>query len=450
MRRKIVRLIAILVAALAMSISTGAQATMLSVLASHSILTDVARNVAGDRAEVRSLIPVGADPHAFIPSPSDLTDVAGADLVFLVGAGYEESLLDAIESAGEMANIVVASACIQVRPFGAAMHHEDDHADEHEDEHTDEHDDDHTDAHDDDHDDDHADEHDDDHADEHDDDHADEHDDDHADEHDDEHADERDDDHAGDHDDDDHADEHDDDHADDMNGASDCDAHDAEFAAIVGEEEGEHAHFMTLGRVEDIDCGGGHGHDDEDDHAHGEGACDPHLWMDPHNVIYWVLKIRDTLSTQDPDNAATYAANAEAYSQELVALESDFILPALEDLPAEKRVLVTSHESMGYLATTFGFELITTVVPGMSTMVEPSARDVASLIDMVRDEGVRAIFGDAFAPQAIMSTIAAETGAELVSLYSDTLSDTGGPAATYLDYMRYNVATIVEALKGDG
>ncbi len=375
MTRKLGRIFALFVAASAISISTGAQEVMLSVLASHSILTDVARNVAGDKAHVRSLIPLGADPHAFIPSPSDLTDVAGADLVFLVGAGYEEALLDAIESAGEMANIVVASACIQVRPFGAAMHHEDDHADEHED-------------------------------------------------------------------------EHDDEHADDMNGASDCDAHDAEFAAIVGEEEGEHAHFMTLGRVEDIDCGGGHGHDDA--HAHGEGACDPHLWMDPHNVIYWVLKIRDTLSTQDPDNAATYAANAEAYAQELVALESDFILPALEDLPAEKRVLVTSHESMGYLATTFGFELITTVVPGMSTMVEPSARDVAGLIDMVRDEGVRAIFGDAFAPQAIMSTIAAETGAELVSLYSDTLSDTRGPAATYLDYMRYNVATIVEALKGDG
>ena len=235
-----------------------------------------------------------------------------------------------------------------------------------------------------------------------------------------------------------------------MDGSSDCDAHDAEVAALISEEEGEHAHFVTLGRVEDVDCGGGHGHDDEDDHGHGEGACDPHLWMDPHNVIYWVLQIRDTLSAHDPDNAAAYAANAAAYNQELVALESDFIVPALRDLPAEKRVLVTSHESKGYFATTFGFELITTVVPGMSTMVEPSARDVAGLIDMVRDEGVPAIFGDHYAPQAIMSTIAAETGTRLVGLYSDTLSDAEGPAATYLDYMRYNVSTIIEALKGEG
>ena len=354
----------------------------MEVVASHSILADVARIVAGDKAAVRSLIPVGADPHAFIPSPSDLIAVASADLVFINGAGYEEELLEAIESAGEMVNIVVASACIEVRPFGTAMHHEDDHADEHQDEPADDHD-------------------------------------------------------------DDLADEHDD----EMGMAKDCDAHDAEFAAIVGEEEGGHAHFTTLGRAEDIDCGAGRGQDDA--HVHGEGACDPHLWMDPHNVIYWVLKIRDTLSAQDQDNAATYAANAAVYAQELVALESDFILPALEDLPAEKRVLVTSHESLGYLATTFGFELITTVVPGMSTMVEPSARDVAALIDKVRDEGVPAIFDDSFSPAKIMSTIAAETGTALVGLYSDSLSDDMGPAATYLDYMRYNVTTIVSALKGD-
>jgi len=427
MPRKALGIFTILIAALAISISTGAQAATLNVVASQSILADVARQVAGDKADVQSLMPLGADPHAFIPSPSDLITVAGADLVFLVGAGYEEALLDAIESAGEMANIVVASACIEVRPFGAAMHHEDDHMEEHVDDH-DEDDDDHADDHDDE--DDHADEHDD--EDEHDEDEG------HAEGHDDE------DDHESDHDDD-----HDeDDHDAAMGMASDCDEHDEEFAEIVGEEEGEHAHFTTLGREEDVDCGGGHGHDDEDDHGHGEGACDPHLWMDPHNVIYWVLQIRDALSAQDPDNADSYAANAATYNLELIALESDFIVPALMDLPAEKRVLVTSHESLGYFATTFGFELITTVVPGMSTMVEPSARDVAGLIDTVRDEGVPAIFGDPFAPQPIMSAIVAETGAELAKLYSDTLSDAGGPAATYLDYMRYNVTTIVEALSG--
>ena len=233
-----------------------------------------------------------------------------------------------------------------------------------------------------------------------------------------------------------------------MSGEHGCDDHDAEFAALVGEEEDGHAHFTTLGRAQDIDCGVEHGHEDAS-HAHGEGACDPHVWMDPHNVIYWVLMIRDTLSAADPDNAANYSANAADLSQELVALEADFILPALADLPAERRVLVTSHESLGYLATTFGFEIITTIVPGLSTMVEPSARDIANLIDRIRDEGVPAMFSDTQSSDSIMRVISAEAGVKLIGLYSDTLSDSNGPASTYLDYMRYNVTTIVNALKGD-
>ncbi|MDE2949567.1 MAG: metal ABC transporter substrate-binding protein [Chloroflexota bacterium] len=230
-----------------------------------------------------------------------------------------------------------------------------------------------------------------------------------------------------------------------MDESSDCDAHDAEVAAIIGEEAAERGHVETLGREQDIDCGGGHDHGHDDEHGH--GICDPHLWMDPHNVIYWVLQIRDALSAQDPDNADIYAANAAAYNQELLALESDFILPALMGLPVDERVLVTSHEAFGYLATTYRFELVFTLA-GISTMVEPSARDVAALIDTVRDEGVPAIFGDPFAPQPIMAAITAETGAVLAGLYSDTLSDEAGPAATYLDYMRYNVRTIVDALSG--
>ena len=253
----------------------------------------------------------------------------------------------------------------------------------------------------------------------------------------------------GDHD-DEHAEDDDqahDDHEDEIAGEIDCDDHDAEFAAIVGEEEDGHAHFETLGRGKDVDCLGAHEHGGE--HEDEEGACDPHLWMDPHNVIYWALMIRDTLSALDHDNEDAYAANADAYAREMVTLEADFILPALAELPEEKRVLITSHETLGYFATIFGFEIITTIVPGMATMVEPSARDVAGMIDMVRDEGVPAIFSDAHLSDVLINTIAAETGVKVIGLYSDALSGPDGPAATYLDYMRYNVTTIVEALKGD-
>lgn len=399
MRLKLSCLLLILAGFLLQFSNLLAQERDITVVASQSILADVTRNVAGDNIQVSSLIPVGADPHSFIPSPSDLTAIANADLVLLNGAGYEEDLLKAIENAGEHVNIVVASACIEILPLGATMHAEQDHEGEM------------------------ADGHDDDHADEHDDDHADEQDDDHADEHD-----------------DDHADEHD-----EMAVAPDCDDHDAELSALIGEEE-EHGHeqIAALGREMYSDCGGGHAHEDE--HGHEKGGCDAHVWMDPHNVIYWTLMIRDALIALDHDNGEIFAANATIYTAELAALESDFILPALEGLPQDNRVLVSNHESLGYFAATFDFELITTIVPGISTLVEPSARDIAALIDLVRSEGVPAIFGDSFSQNRVLSTIAGETGISVFGLYSDSLSDSDGPAATYLDFMRYNVTTIVDAL----
>ncbi|MDE2749680.1 MAG: zinc ABC transporter substrate-binding protein, partial [Chloroflexota bacterium] len=247
-----------------------------------------------------------------------------------------------------------------------------------------------------------------------------------------------------------HDDEHaHEDHADEMAEEFDCDAHDAEFAAIVGADEDGHAHVETLGRAGEIDCLGGHDHHDDHGHDHGEGSCDPHLWMDPHNVIYWALMVRDTLSALDHDNEVVYAANAAAYAEEVIALEAEFILPALAELPEDKRVLVTNHGAMGYFATSFGFEIVTMVVHSVSTTVEPSARDVAAVIDVVRDEGVPAVFSDIHLSDLLLNTVAAETGVEVVGLHSDSLGGSDGPAGTYLDYMRYNVNAIVEALKGD-
>ncbi len=485
MRPRITLIFALLVALLLPNINAVTQEDKLEVIASYSILADVVSNIAGDHIELTTLIPTGADPHGFQPSPRDLTPLSAADVIFVNGAGFEESLLEVIEGAAADVPIVEISSCVGIIPIGASGHmHEDehghehdddDHADEHEDEHGHEHDDDdHADEHEDDHghdhdEDDHADEDDehghdhddDDHADEHEDEHGHEHDDDdHADEHEDEHghdhddddhadeADEADDDHGHDHDDDDHADEHDDKHMhDDMH--SHCDDHDAEFAQVIGDDQDAHEHGAVLGRLEDIECGGhGHGHDHEE-HAHEEGACDPHVWMDPHNIIYWSLMVRDVLSELDPGHAADYAAAAEDYIGELIALEADFILPLLETLPVEKRILITSHDSLGYLAASFDFVIIGTVIPGASTQVEPSASDVSALIDLVKETGVAAIFGETIVNTAVLETISAETGAELAVIYTGTLS-VDGPASTYLDYMRYNLTTIVEALGTGG
>lgn len=404
MRQRITLIFSLLAALLLPNISALTHEDKLHVIASHSILADVVHNIAGDRIELETLIPVGADPHSFHPSPRDLTPLADADLVFVNGGGFEEGLLEVIEAAAEDVPIVEISACVEIIAIGASghMHEDDDHADEHED-------------------DDHADEHEDEDGHE---------DDDHADEHEDEDG----------HEDDEHEDEH-------QRGdiEIDCDTHDAVFVQIIGDPSA-HQHGPVMGRLEDIDCGAGHDHEAQ---AHEAGACDPHVWMDPHNVIYWSLLIRDVLSELDPDHADGYAAATADYIWELIALEAEYILPLLEELPVDQRILITSHDSLGYLATTFDFEIISTVIPGGGTLAEPSARDVAALIDLVKDAGVAAIFGETTVSTSVVETIAAETGAELTILYSGTLT-VEGPAGTYLDYMRYNLRTIVEALGAGG
>ena len=170
--------------------------------------------------------------------------------------------------------------------------------------------------------------------------------------------------------------------------------------------------------------------------------------MNPRNVMYWTLMIRDSLAEADPDNADAYAANAAAYLEQLHDLSENFIEPALDDLPQQKRILITSHDSLGYLAARYDFEIIGTVGGSISTLSEPSARRVADLIDLIQTDGIPAIFGETTANEDVMEMIAGETGAELVTLYSGTLSDSDGPAATYLDYMRYNLGSIIGALQG--
>ena len=115
-------------------------------------------------------------------------------------------------------------------------------------------------------------------------------------------------------------------------------------------------------------------------------------------------------------------------------------------MPPESRVLVTSHEAYAYLATAYDFEIVGTAIPSLTTTEETSARDIAALIDLVRDEGVPAIFGEIVISASAMQAIADETGARLVTLNADTLS-TEGEASTYLGYMRSEFSLIVNALK---
>ena len=157
MRHRITLMFCLVAALLLPNLSAITQEDKLNVVASYSILADVVQNIAGDHVAVTTLIPVGADPHTFQPSPRELTALTDADLIFVNGAGIEEALLDVIEGAAEDTPIVEISACVEIIPIGASghmheddehAHDDDDHADEHDDDHADEHDDEH--AHDDD------------------------------------------------------------------------------------------------------------------------------------------------------------------------------------------------------------------------------------------------------------------------------------------------------------
>ena len=114
--------------------------------------------------------------------------------------------------------------------------------------------------------------------------------------------------------------------------------------------------------------------------------------MEPHNVMYWTMLIRDTLIDADPDNADTYSANAASYLEALDAFAHDVMRPLVGSVPAENRLLITNHHVLGYFAAAYDFEVIETVIPGTSTLAEPSAAGIARIIDLVRTYDIPATF----------------------------------------------------------
>jgi zinc/manganese transport system substrate-binding protein len=187
-----------------------------------------------------------------------------------------------------------------------------------------------------------------------------------------------------------------------------------------------------------------------EDGAPEHGQFDPHVWHDVANVIVMVGNIRDALVAADPTRAELYKANAAAYIAELEALDAS-IREQMGTMPPERRKLVTSHDTFGYFAAAYGFEIIGTALGSLSTEAgDPSARDIATLITEIEEAGVPAIFAENVANPDLMESIAAEAGVTLApTLYTDALGPAGSPGDTYVGMMQSNVTTIVDALKGD-
>jgi ABC-type Zn uptake system ZnuABC Zn-binding protein ZnuA len=268
-----------------------------TVLASATFLADIAQNVAGNRVRVDSLLPIGADPHAYQPAPRDAAAIAQSELLIVNGAEYEHFIESLLENAGGEGKVIEAAAGIGPR------------------------------------------------------------------------------------------------------------------------EEAE----------------GGHG-------------MDPHFWLDPNYVVVYVENIRDGLAQFDPGGAAVYQSNAEAYIAELKELDS-WIRGEVAQIPPERRLLITNHESLGYFADRYGFTLVGAIVPGTSSGASPSAGQMAALIEQIKASGAPAIFLDAGDNETLARQIASETGVRVVTdLHIESLTE-GAPAATYIDMMKHNVSAIVEALR---
>ncbi len=178
---------------------------------------------------------------------------------------------------------------------------------------------------------------------------------------------------------------------------------------------------------------------------HHEGG-DPHTWMDPNNVILWAENIAAALSAADPEHAADYQANAAAYIAELRDLDA-WIRAEVAQVPAESRLLVTDHGVFSYFADEYGFTQVGTITGSFSTNASPSAQELAALEDDIRSFGVRAVFVGETANQSLAEQVAADTGIQIVVIYHASLTDDSGPVPSYLEFMRYNVSAIVEALK---
>jgi len=271
------------------------------VLASTTFLADITRNIAGDRAQVESLLPVGADPHSYQPVPDDVAKITESKVLIVNGLEYEHFLEALLESAGGEHLIVTAS-------------------------------------------------------------------------------------------------------------------------------DGLEPHTM------------------EDEENAGQLVSDPHMWLDPNRVITYVENIREGLTHYDPDGAAVYQSNADAYVAQLKNLDA-WINEQVSQIPPEKRLLVTNHEALGYFSERYGFTIIGAIVPSVSTDASPSAGQMADLIDLIKSSGTSAIFLDEVENPALAQQIAEETGVRVITdLHLESLTE-GAPASTYIEMMKHNVTQIVNALK---
>lgn len=195
---------------------------------------------------------------------------------------------------------------------------------------------------------------------------------------------------------------------------------------------------------------GHEGHADHADHegheGHDHGGMDPHAWQDLSNAKIYVSNIARALSDADPANIEDYKARAAALIAEIDALETR-TRAAIAAIPEERRIIITNHDAFGYFEDAYGVTFLS--ASGISTDAEPDPKAIAALIDVIREEGVTALFLENLSDNRLITQISEETGVAIGgTLYSDALSGPEGPATSYLAMFAHNVDALVTAMRG--
>ncbi|MFW7343280.1 zinc ABC transporter substrate-binding protein [Pollutimonas sp. H1-120] len=188
-----------------------------------------------------------------------------------------------------------------------------------------------------------------------------------------------------------------------------------------------------------------HGHGDA--HAHGDhsvGDIDPHAWQDLRNGMIYAQNIADGLARADPPRASYYKMRAKLYIEKMTKLDAE-IRVALADIPANRRIVITSHDAFGYFAQAYGIRFIS--VAGLSSEAEPSAKDLAAIVDRAKKEHVAGVFIESGTSSRLVKQLARETGIRMGgTLYSDALASADAPAASYLGMFSWNAGRLIYVL----
>ena len=187
----------------------------------------------------------------------------------------------------------------------------------------------------------------------------------------------------------------------------------------------------------------GEEHSEEEGEEHGHGGTDPHIWLDPKGAAIYVNRIAARVAAELPERAAAIESARDAGLAEIAALDEELRV-GFTAVEASARKIVTFHDAFGYFARAYEIEIVGVAVeaPGQ----EPSAKEIAALIDAIKAAGVTSVFSEAQFPSKVLDQVAAETGATVLgNLYSDALGD--APANSYLGAMRANASAILASFK---